>query len=82
MRRRGRRASAAIAQPTIKGDNTMTTTTDTADLQASHAALFDALQDLVERDRAEAEACGFTDDEMSWLEEARRAIAKAKSLIA
>jgi hypothetical protein len=53
-----------------------------ADLQASHAALFYALQDLVERDRSEAEACGFTDDEMSWLEEAQCAIAKAKPLIA
>jgi hypothetical protein len=40
--------------------------------------LLDALTDLVERDRAEAAACGFTDDEMSWLEDARRAIAKAK----
>ena len=40
--------------------------------------LLDALTDLVERDRAEAASCGFTDDEMSWLEDARRAIAKAK----
>jgi len=40
--------------------------------------LLDALVDLVERDRAEAVACGFTDDEMTWLEDARRAIAKAK----
>jgi hypothetical protein len=40
--------------------------------------LLDALTDLVERDRAEAASCGFSDDEMSWLEDARRAIAKAK----
>ena len=40
--------------------------------------LLDALTDLVERDRAEAASSGFTDDEMSWLEDARRAIAKAK----
>ena len=40
--------------------------------------LLDALTDLVERDRAEAASCGFTDDEMSWLDDARRAIAKAK----
>ena len=40
--------------------------------------LLDALTDLVERDRTEAASCGFTDDEMSWLEDARRAIAKAK----
>ena len=40
--------------------------------------LLDALTDLVERDRAEAADSGFTDDEMSWLEDARRAIAKAK----
>ncbi len=40
--------------------------------------LLEALTDLVERDRAEAASCGFTDDEMSWLEDARRAIAKAK----
>jgi hypothetical protein len=52
----------------------------TADLEASHAALFDALHDLVERDRAEAKECGFTDDEMSWLEEARRALANARAI--
>ena len=40
--------------------------------------LLDALTDLVERDRTEAASCGFTDDVMSWLEDARRAIAKAK----
>ncbi len=57
-----------------------TTKTLAADLQASHAALFDALHDLVERDRAEAKECGFTDDEMSWLEEARRALANAQAL--
>ena len=38
----------------------------------------DALEDLVERERAEAADCGFTDDEMTWLEDARRAIKKAK----
>ena len=40
--------------------------------------LLDALTDLVERDRAEAASSGFTDDEMSWLDDARRAIAKAE----
>jgi hypothetical protein len=40
--------------------------------------LLDALTGLVERDRADAADSGFTDDEMSWLEDARRAIAKAK----
>jgi hypothetical protein len=40
--------------------------------------VLEALETLVERDRAEAAASGFTDDEMSWLEDARRAIAKAK----
>ena len=39
---------------------------------------FDALRDLVARDEAEAAECGFTHDEMTWLEDARRAIAKAK----
>ena len=38
----------------------------------------DALEDLVGRDETEARESGFTDDEMSWLEDARRAIAKAK----
>jgi predicted Rossmann fold nucleotide-binding protein DprA/Smf involved in DNA uptake len=40
--------------------------------------LLDALQELVERERAEAAESGFTDDEMTWLEDARRVIAKAK----
>ncbi len=40
--------------------------------------LLDALEELVARDRAEAAESGFTDDEMTWLEDARRAIAKAK----
>jgi hypothetical protein len=57
-----------------------TTKTLTADLHTSHEALFHALQDLVERDRAEAKECGFTDDEMSWLEEARRALANARAI--
>ena len=51
-----------------------------ARLVASAACLRDALVDLVERDRSEALSCGFTDDEMSWLEEARRAIAKARAI--
>jgi hypothetical protein len=51
-----------------------------ADMHLRLAAqdLLDALTDLVERDRAEAADSGFTDDEMTWLEDARRAIAKAK----
>jgi hypothetical protein len=40
--------------------------------------LLDALEELVGRDEAEAREAGFTDDEMTWLEDARRAIAKAK----
>ncbi len=40
--------------------------------------LLDALEELVARDRAEAAESGFADDEMTWLEDARRAIAKAK----
>jgi hypothetical protein len=50
------------------------------DLRLRFAAqdLLDALEELVARDRAEAAESGFTDDEMTWLEDARRAIAKAK----
>jgi protein-arginine kinase activator protein McsA len=50
-----------------------------ARLIAAAPQLLDALQELVQRDRAEAAESGFTDDEMTWLEDARRAIAKAKS---
>jgi hypothetical protein len=49
-----------------------------ARLMAAAPDLLDALEGLVERDRSEAADSGFTDDEMSWLEDARRAIAKAK----
>jgi hypothetical protein len=45
-------------------------------LAARH--LLDALEELVARDRADAADSGFTDDEMTWLEDARRAIAQAK----
>jgi len=50
------------------------------DLRVRLAAqdLLDALEELVARDRAEGDESGFTDDEMTWLEDARRAIAKAK----
>ena len=51
---------------------------DAKRMQLAARDLLDALTDLVERDRAEAASCGFTDDEMSWLDDARRAIAKAK----
>ena len=51
---------------------------DAKRMQLAARDLLDALTDLVERDRAEAASCGFSDDEMSWLEDARRAIAKAK----
>ena len=51
---------------------------DDLHLRLAARDLLDALTDLVERDRAEAASCGFSDDEMSWLEDARRAIAKAK----
>jgi hypothetical protein len=49
-----------------------------ARLIAAASELLDALEDLVGRERAEAAESGFTDDEMSWLEDARRIIAKAK----
>ncbi len=49
-----------------------------ADIRAAAFDLLDALETLVERDRAEAADSGFTDDEMTWLEEARHAIAKAR----
>ncbi|MGP8268402.1 MAG: hypothetical protein ACLQOQ_20885 [Beijerinckiaceae bacterium] len=49
-------------------------------LATSHADLLHVLNELVERDRAEAAECGFTDDEMSWLEEGQRAIANARAL--
>jgi hypothetical protein len=48
-------------------------------LQEQNGELLEALEELVERDRAEAAESGFTDDEMTWLEDARRAIAKAKA---
>jgi len=46
--------------------------------QLAADALLDALRDLVARDEAEATQCGFERDEMTWLEDARRAIAKAE----
>ena len=45
--------------------------------QAAAEDLLDALRDLVARDETEAAQCGFERDEMTWLEDARRAIAKA-----
>jgi hypothetical protein len=51
---------------------------DTARLFCAAPDLLHDLARLVERDRAEAAECGFTDDEMTWLEDARRTIAKAK----
>jgi hypothetical protein len=42
------------------------------------ADLLDARQELVQRDRAEAAASRYTDDDMTWLEDTRRAIAFAK----
>jgi len=53
-----------------------------AGLRDAVSDLLNVLEDLVERDRSEAAESGFTDDEMTWLEDARRAIAKAKPLIA
>ena len=47
-------------------------------LRNAAAQLLDALEVLVERDRAEAASCGLENDEMTWLEDARRAIALAK----
>jgi hypothetical protein len=51
---------------------------DDTRLRLAAQDLLDALEELVARDRAEAAESGFTDDEMTWLEDARRAIAKAK----
>ena len=48
-----------------------------AQLIAAAPDLLDALKDLVERERTDAAENGFTDDEMTWLEDARRALAKA-----
>jgi hypothetical protein len=45
--------------------------------QAVAEDLLDALRDLVARDEIEAAECGFEFDEMTWLDEARRVIAKA-----
>jgi hypothetical protein len=45
--------------------------------QAAAEDLLDALRDLVARDASEAAECGFTLDEMTWLDDARRAIALA-----
>lgn len=47
-------------------------------LRNAASDLRDALQELVERERREAASCGLTDDEMTWLEDARRALARAK----
>jgi len=64
----------------ITGTDNAVTQWRSDDLLLEFAAsdLFDALKDLVERDRAEAAECGFSDDEMAWLDDARRALAKAK----
>jgi hypothetical protein len=45
---------------------------------AAAPELFRALQDLVERECAEAAESAFTDAEMTWLEDARRALSKVK----
>jgi hypothetical protein len=45
--------------------------------QAAAEPLLDALRDLVARDESEAAQCGFEHDEMTWLDDARRAIAQA-----
>jgi hypothetical protein len=47
-------------------------------LRNAAAELRDALQALVERQRADAADSGLTDDEMTWLEDARRALELAK----
>jgi len=67
-----------IAIQTADHDEVAVWRDDDMHLRLAARDLLDALTDLVERDRAEAAACGFIDDEMSWLEDARRAIAKAK----
>ena len=51
-----------------------------ARLMAAAPDLLAALEELVERDRSEALSCGFTEDELSWLEDAQHAIAKAKGI--
>jgi hypothetical protein len=47
-------------------------------LKEQNEELLYALERLVERDRSEAAESGFSDDEMTWLEDARRVIAKVK----
>jgi hypothetical protein len=49
---------------------------------AMRRPIFSRLEGLVERECAEAAACGLTDNEMTWLENARGAIALAKGGIA
>jgi hypothetical protein len=41
--------------------------------------LYDALEELVAREQAAALENGFIEDQMSWLEDAKRALTKAKS---
>jgi hypothetical protein len=48
-----------------------------ARLMVAAPELFEALRELVERDRAEAAESGFTEEEMTWLENGRRVLAKA-----
>jgi hypothetical protein len=61
-----------------KGDESAVWYDDDMRLRLAASELLEALEDLVERERAEAADSGFADDEMTWLEDARRAIAKVK----
>ena len=48
----------------------------TCDFAVPHKNSLDALEDLVAHDRADGAGSGFTDSGMTWLENARRAVAR------
>jgi hypothetical protein len=60
-----------------KGRSISTTTSPEERLSDAAPDLLHALQQLLEYSRAEAAARGLTDEDMTWLETARTAIAKA-----
>ncbi|HLG96446.1 MAG TPA: hypothetical protein VKX49_09060 [Bryobacteraceae bacterium] len=61
------------------GESVSTSTSDISETRLKEAApdLLVALKELVERSRVEAAARGFRDEQMTWLDTARLAIAKA-----
>jgi hypothetical protein len=64
------------------GDVLLAWQDDDLALRNAAADLRDALEALVKRERAEAAASGFTDDEMTWLDDARLALSRAKGGVA